>query len=99
MTTRVLAPAGGGSATLANGSRYVAGDGGTRDVPDADAVSLGAMGWTIVGTVGPTSSRPTAPATVTTTPPHLDTTLGSPQTPTHVYWDGKNWRDSNGART
>jgi hypothetical protein len=77
----------------------VAQDGQVLDVNDADALALAAIGWAIVGTVGPSNTRPKAPTAVSMTPPHLDTQVGSPQAPVHCFWDGRRWRDHTGAPT
>lgn len=92
MTTRVMPP-GAGSTVRVNKNVYTAIGGTTLDVPDADAQSLASAGWYIIGTVGSTTARPTAPSAtiVPTAASHIDTTLGKP-----VFSDGAVWRDHTG---
>jgi hypothetical protein len=98
MTTRVLPPENGGSASVPGGAKYVAVAGQTLDIPDADAQALALAGWSLLGTVGSTiSSRPTTAPTVTTSLGHIDTS--NPIAPVHLVQTGTNpttWRDAQG---
>jgi hypothetical protein len=96
MTTRILPKAGGGG-VLVNGNRYTLTDSNVRDIVDADAAAIAASGaGTIIGTIGPTSSRPTAPALGAL---HLDTQLSGQPGGKPVWFDGQKWLDATGARS
>jgi hypothetical protein len=79
----------GGTTTTITHTTYKAAPGQVLDVPDADAQALANVGWSIIGAVGPTSSRQAT--VVPTTPIHVDTTLG-----TILYYDGAAYRDNAG---
>ncbi|BDU77993.1 hypothetical protein [Mesoterricola sediminis] len=92
MTTRVLPP-NYPKTSEAYGRVYVGSPGVTQDVPDGDALILGANGWNILGRVGPTSQRPLNNSTVPREPfagmEYIDTTLGA-----LIIFDGSAWRNA-----
>jgi len=95
MNIRMLPPvAVPASSIVVYGRSYVAAPGAFLDVVSGDAAVLGANGWTAVGPVGPTASRPTLNAAGG---PYLvaargmifvDTTLAKV-----IQFDGAVWRD------
>ena len=88
MLTRVLPPSSTGNASITvNGRTYVTSNGAPLDVPDFDAVVMGANGWKISAPdgVGATAERPARP---TSGMRFLDTTLAAV-----ITFDGKVWRN------
>jgi hypothetical protein len=95
MNVRCLPPTQAGKQSInVNGRNYSCAVGSFIDVPDFDAQNLGANGWTCLGPVGPSSSRPSTNYTVN--PPYvaaagvkfIDTTIGKV-----IFHDGVSWRD------
>lgn len=67
---------------------------GAQDIPDFDARTLEANGWSFVANSGPSSQRPTsavAPSPLLPGVKFFDTTLDS-----LICWDGATWRDESG---
>jgi hypothetical protein len=92
MTTRVLPPiaTGGSQVITVAGTQYAATPGQTVDVPDYAAATLVSAGWLQVGTVGPSTARPTSPRPGAF---HFDLTmLPSTALLGLVVWDGATWR-------
>ncbi len=82
---RMLPPAVASSPVTRHARTYNPAAGAFQDVPDFDAKTLEANGWTRIGLVGPTSARP-SPAQRSLQ--FLDTTLGL-----IVIFDGAVWRN------
>jgi len=97
MTIRVTPHVPGRTAMVVNGRTYTCTYGSTIDVPDHDAVILGANGWLEVAAVGTTAQRPSAGAVelsgavaVGKNFYYIDTTLNKV-----IKYDGQgNWRDA-----
>jgi len=88
MLTRVIPPTTTGPATITvHGRTYTTSNGAPLDVPDFDAVVMGANGWKISAPdgVGTTAERPPRP---TNGMRYLDTTLSAV-----ITFDGRVWRN------
>lgn len=92
MATAVLPPTtttGGKSATTTvNGVPHTAQAGQVHVADDTHGAALATQSWQVLGTIGTTAQRPTAPTVVPTVPVHIDVTTGKA-----IFWDGANWRD------
>lgn len=87
MTIRVMSPA-VAQTRIIEGRTYVGTPGTILDLPDADALTLGANGFTVCAKqgVGTTAQRPAAP---NRGDQYIDTSLAA-----HITFDGALWRNT-----